>query len=939
MRWVMTELAKAFEAKEVEKKWYDFWEQSGFFKADPASSKEAFSIVMPPPNVTGVLHMGHVLPNTLQDIMIRFWRMRGKETLWVPGTDHAGIATQMVVERELLRTTGKRRTQFSREEFVGEVWKWKEKSEGTIISQLKAQGCSCDWSSLRFTMDAGNNRAVRAAFKRLFDGGYIYRGDYLVNWDPVTGTALADDEVEYEDQKKELVSFAYPLEDGSGSVVIATSRPETMLGDTAVAVAPKDPRYKEMIGKNVILPLVGRKIPIIADDHIDPHFGSGAMKVTPAHDHNDYQIGLRHNLPMINIMTPDGKINEVGGEFAGMTMLDARAAIVKAMQAKGHFVKAEPYVTRIGLSYRSKAVIEPYLSKQWFVKLSQFKEPLRQAVEEKKTEIIPEQWKATYFHWIDNLRDWCISRQLWWGHQIPIWYNVKNPDVILCYDGEGLPEEVRANPEEWQQDHDVLDTWFSSGLWPFSTLGWPEQTREMKKFYPNSILMTGHDILFFWVARMMMMGSTLTEKLPFPQVFLNGLIYGKSYWRNNPEGGITYVTEEERKAYDLGKPVPKDVQCRWEKMSKSKGNVINPQEVIQEYGADAVRMALASSPVSNPQIDLDRRRFEELKNFANKVWNGARFVFMNLEGLTSDMLSKGINESLLTLEDRWILSRLSRTVDLVNKSLESYAFDTATNAAYEFFWNEFCAYYVEIIKPVLFGKQGTPQLKENKQKVLVVVLLQAIRLLHPMAPFITEELFQNLKMRFEGLGTSVELYTQEAIEALRSPACMKAPFPLPLKAPDTIAEAQFDVLSKCVFQIRNIRGEMQIPTTSATDLYFEIQEEKLRALIQANQHLITALVRVTKLSFEKPTTAHGSISNSDGIQLFIPMPKELMQQEKARLQKEELKLQEQIMKLDAQLQNEAFVAKAPPALVEKQRATLDGWRRELATVSERLQKC
>ncbi|MGZ6298244.1 MAG: valine--tRNA ligase, partial [Parachlamydiaceae bacterium] len=622
---------KAYEAKSIDSKWYDFWLKKRFFSADPASEKPPYSIVMPPPNVTGALHMGHALVNTLQDVLIRWKRMSGFETLWIPGTDHAGISTQTVVERHLINSTGKRRKDFAREEFLNHVWKWKEENQHRIINQLKRLGCSCDWERQRFTMDEGNNTAVRLTFKRLYDEGLIYRGDRLVNWDPVTQTTLSDDEVEYEERNSFLWHFKNPLSDGSGYIHLATTRPETMLGDTAVAVSPKDARYQHLIGQTVRLPLMNRDIPIIADHLVDPTFGTGVVKVTPAHDPNDYQMGLTHQLPMINIMTPDGKVNENGGSFAGLSFEEARQAVVKEMEALGLVDKIEPHINRVGVSYRSKAMIEPYLSKQWFVRMDGFANRLRSAITEGKIKLVPKNWENTYFHWINNLRDWCISRQLWWGHRIPIWYSKTNPETMICYAGEGLPSEVAAAPEEWEQDEDVLDTWFSSQLWPFSTLGWPTETPELKRFYPNSTLITGHDILFFWVARMLLIGEYIMGELPFPETFLHGLIYAKSYWRDAPGGGIAYVSPEERDLYEHGKPIPKDVKYRYEKMSKTKGNIIDPLEIIDAYGTDAIRMALCASASQAREIDLDLRRFEEFKNFTNKVWNGARFVLMNLE--------------------------------------------------------------------------------------------------------------------------------------------------------------------------------------------------------------------------------------------------------------------------------------------------------------------
>ncbi|MDP1835879.1 MAG: valine--tRNA ligase [Chlamydiales bacterium] len=943
-----TELPKAYEATDVEKKWYAFWQQKRIFSANPKSTKEPFSIVMPPPNVTGVLHMGHALVSTLQDVIVRWQRMLGKETLWVPGTDHAGIATQTVVERHLLKTEGKRRPEYGREGFLKRVWNWKEDSQKRITDQLKALGCSCDWERERFTMDPGANSAVRVMFKKLYDAGLIYRGDYLVNWDPVTQTALADDEVEYEERQTFLWHLRYPFADGSGSVVIATTRPEVMLGDTAVAVSPRDERYKDLVGKKILLPLVGREITIIADHFVDPEFGTGAVKITPAHDPNDYQMALRQGLEFINVLTPDARINENGGKFAGMTVEEARVAVVAAMKELGLLVKVEPHVNRVGLSYRSKAVIEPYMSKQWFVRMDHFAPKLRAAVEDQRVQLMPKHWDKVYFHWIDNLRDWCISRQLWWGHRIPIWYRIDNPEVCLCYDGEGVPPEVLAAPDEWAQDEDVLDTWFSSGLWPFSTLGWPEKTDDLKKFYPNSLLITGHDILFFWVARMILMGEYALGEAPFPQVFLHGLIYGKSYWRDNEGGGITYLSEEERKTYDLGKPVPKDVKSKWEKMSKSKGNIIDPLEVIQEYGTDAMRMALCASATQARQIDLDRRRFEEFKNFTNKVWNGARFVFMHLDSdpaLTAEALGQGLDESLLALEDHWILSVLNRTVRDVNEKLAVYAYDQAAMEAYDFFWKEFCAFYLEIAKPVLYGKRGTPQDRQNKQKVLVIVLCQAMRLLHPMAPFITEELFQHLKTHFAGVEASptADPYTQEAIKALQSEACAVAAYPQVVRESDInpVINASFDLVERAVYTIRNIRGEMQLPPSTLTEVHLvgQADDPNIQAL-EANSGIIEALVRTHGLKVHtngEPHLGFASTGMLDTVKIMIPLPQELLDKERVRLAKEQDKLGLSIEKLKKQLENPDFVARAPAELLQKQRDQLQQSEKELVEVASKLQ--
>lgn len=942
----MKELPKAYEAKTTDSKWYDFWDKNHFFGANPNSSKPPFCIVIPPPNVTGVLHMGHALVNTLQDVLIRWKRMSGFETLWVPGTDHAGIATQTVVERHLMKTTGKKRKDFSREDFLAHVWDWKEKNENLILSQLKRLGSSCDWTRQRFTMDAGNNAAVRKMFKKLYDEKLIYRGDYLVNWDPITQTALADDEVEYEENQSFLWHLKYPLKNGSGFIHIATTRPETMLGDTAIAVSPKDSRYTHLIGEMVMLPLMNREIPIISDYLVDPDFGTGMVKVTPAHDPNDYQMGLSHRLPFINIMTPDGKINENGGQFAGSSMEDARVAVVKEMQALGLVEKIEPHVNRVGISYRSKAVIQPYMSKQWFVKMTDFSGALRDAIKQDRTKIIPKSWENSYFHWIDNLRDWCISRQLWWGHRIPIWTNIHNPDQVICYDGEGIPEEVKLAPNDWQQDEDVLDTWFSSALWPFATLGWPEKTAELNKFYPNSVLVTGHDILFFWVARMIMMGEYAMGEVPFPKVFLHGLIYGKSYWRNNLNGGITYVSDQERIDYDLGKPVPKDVVSKWEKMSKSKGNVIDPIEILEEYGTDAMRMALCSSPTESREIDLDRRKFEEFKNFANKIWNGSRFIFMNLEDLTPEEFSRGLEIDALQLEDRWILSQLNRTISEVNTKLESYAFDLATAAAYDFFWNQFCAYYLEIAKPVLFGKTGTPSNRKNKQKLLAIILSNSLRLLHPMIPFITEELFQALKEKMETKDLpkdGIDPYTKEAILSLQTKACIVSPYPQVISENDCNKEIDetFKLVNQAVYLIRNIRGEMKLPPGSQSDVYIVGKKDDPEfAIIKNNLGIISALVRVNILEMhtEEPVLKSASSAMLNSLKILIPIPEELIKQEMARLAKEKERLTLSFEKIKMQLDNVDFVKRAPPQLIEKQNTMLLQTEKELNEINSKIKQ-
>jgi valyl-tRNA synthetase len=900
----MSETPAAYNSKDVEPKWLKIWEEKNIFHANPESTKKKYCIVIPPPNVTGMLHMGHALVNTLQDALIRFKRMQGFEALWVPGVDHAGIATQTVVEKKLIRETGKRRTDFPREEFLSHIWKWKDDNEQLIVNQLKKLGCSCDWARGRFTMDEKNNKAVRKVFKKLFDEGLIVRDNYLVNWDTLTGTALADDEVEYEQRDGFIWTFSFPLKGGQGSINVSTTRPETMLGDTAVAVSPKDPRYQPLIGKMILHPLTGREIPIIADAYVDPEFGTGAVKITPAHDPNDYEIGLRHHLPFINMMTPDGKINEEGKAFAGLTMLEGREAIVEKMKALGHFVKREAHSNRVGISYRSKAIIEPYLSKQWFIRMGPFKEKLKSVVTEGRTKLIPKSWDNTYFHWIDGLRDWCISRQLWWGHRIPIWYKKSDPETLICLDQETFDDP------EWVQENDVLDTWFSSALWPFAALGWPEEDKTVQAFYPNSTLITGHDILFFWVARMLMMGEYVMGQAPFPEVFLHGLIFGKSYWRENKEGGITYVTEAERKAFDLGAPIPKDVHYKWEKMSKSKGNVLDPLEIISEYGADALRMAMCASATQAREIDLDRRKFEEFRNFSNKFWNGSRFVFMQVEDLTDDELKQGIDPSLFTLEDRWILSLMDKTVETVTGALDRYEFDKAAAGAYDFFWREFCAYYVEISKPTLFKKLGSETVRKNKQKILVTLLDTVTRLLHPMAPFITEEIYSQIISRFPSLATTS--------------VCATAAYPTAKGYANPEAESLFSAVEEVIYTIRNIRGEMKLPPGAAPKIHITGPEtDPLLQALKANTAIISGLTKTSGVLFTPSESAYESTGMIGSLKVTLPLPEELIAKEAERLAKEKERLSVVIDKLKGQLANEEFVAKAPEKLIAATRAQLE----------------
>lgn len=946
----MASLSKQYTPHESESKWYQFWLDNQLFKADAHSNKPSYCIVIPPPNVTGQLHMGHALVNTLQDMQIRWHRMRGFEALWVPGTDHAGIATQTVVEKQLMKTEGKKRTDLTREEFLKRTFEWKEIYEERITGQLKKLGCSCDWSRQRFTMDEESNKLVRKAFKKLYDEGLIYRGDYLVNWDPITQTALSDDELEYEERSTFLWHFNYPLADGSGFIEIATTRPETMLGDTAIAVNPKDGRYASFIGKEIQHPIQDRTFPVIADHHVDPEFGTGAVKITPAHDPNDYEMAFRHDLPMINILNPDATLNENTGAFEGLSINESREKVLSKLKELNLFVKQTPHLNRVAISYRSKATIEPYLSKQWFVKMSAFKDKMRAIVEDKRVNILPESWQKTYFHWIDNLRDWCISRQLWWGHQIPIWYNKDNPDTIICYADEGVPSEVSDNPNSWVQDTDVLDTWFSSALWPFSVLGGPEATDDMKKFYPNSTLITGHDILFFWVARMICFGEHFTGTAPFPEVFLHGLIFGKSYWRTDSDGVVHYVSEEERQSYDLGEKAPKDVSSKWEKMSKSKGNVIDPNKMIEQYGTDAVRMTLASIASSNRQIDLDMRLFEEYRNFANKVWNGARFILSNLDGdlergqepLTVEEIEKGIDPTLMMIEDHWILNQLNETTNFVNSSLKEYGFDKATKSAYEFFWKEVCAYYLEIAKPYLYLRVETPdadKIRTNKQKILWILLSASIRLLHPVAPFITEEIFQILLPNYQDAtpASNCDSLSVEAMHAYKTNSCCKAAYPENLKIDlvDQKLAHQFDTLQELLTLIRQLRSEMDLKSTATELIIKGPVDNSAFQLIEKQKHVIEALIPISSLQIQNSnessilTSSLSATGTMGPIEVTVPLPHTLVAKEVERLNKDIFKYEKQIGSLEKQLTNQQFIERAPEELVNSKREQLSNLKSSL----------
>jgi valyl-tRNA synthetase len=863
------ELAKVYDPAVVEQKWYKFWEESGYFKPVASSqgpgAGKAFTIVIPPPNVTGSLHMGHALNNSIQDLLIRYKRMQGFQTLWVPGTDHAGIATQNVVEREL-KKEGKRKEDLGREQFVVKVWEWKKEYGGRITQQLRRLGASCDWSRERFTMDEGLSRAVKRHFVQLYKEGLIYRGKRIINWCPRCRTALSDIEVEHEAKKGSLWHIKY------GPVTVATTRPETMLGDTAVAVNPKDERYKHMWGKTVELPLVGRHIPIIQDDFVDPAFGTGAVKVTPAHDPNDYEMGIRHNLPSLNILTPDGHITDSGiPELDGLDRFKAREEIVKRLEAEGKLVKVEDYETSIGHCYRCKTVIEPYLSDQWFVKVGPLAKTAIEAVEKGEIRFVPERWTKVYLQWMTNLRDWCISRQLWWGHQIPAWY--KGDEI---YVGEEPPKG-----EGWVQDPDVFDTWFSSALWPFSTLGWPEQTEDLKTYYPTDVLVTSYDIIFFWVARMIMAGLHFMKKPPFHTVYFNALV--------------------------------KDIHGK--KMSKSWGNVIDPIEVIDRAGADALRFAFLSSITGQGQdVKLSEDKITEARNFANKIWNVSRFVLMGCE-----VRGVGQEGDKLELADKWILSRYNQTIKQVTANIDAYEFGEAAHGLYEFIWSELCDWYVEIAKTRLYGQNE--KAKAVVQSVLLTVLQGTLKVLHPFMPFITEEIYQRVQGT-EGLGT-------KGLKTIMLEQWPEADD----KAIDAKAEAEMAVVMDVVRAVRNIRAEFNVP--HGNEIEVTIVGEKA-----FNEVYLKTLAKVGKITVvnkldKKPAQSASAVAG--GLEVYVVLAGLIdLAKETARLTKDKEKLEQELVKVQNRVTDPNFLAKANPESVEKEKQRATDFAAKIKLLADRL---
>lgn len=859
----MEVLEKGYDPAKVEDKWSSHWINNGFFKADVNDLRKTFSIVIPPPNVTGSLHMGHALNNTLQDILARFKRMAGFNVLWMPGTDHAGIATQNVVERELAQK-GISRHSLGREEFIEHIWKWREEFGGIIINQLKKLGASCDWSRERFTMDEGLSRAVREVFVELYNEKLIYRGDYIINWCPRCQTALSDLEVEHEETEGYLYYLKYPLYNSKKFVVVATTRPETMLGDTAVAVNPNDERYKKLIGKTAVLPVIGRQIPVIADEYVNKDFGTGAVKVTPAHDVNDFEMGLRHNLEAIRVMDVDGRMNDNAGPYKGLDRFRCRKEIIEEFQKSGTLKKRENYSHNIGHCYRCKVVIEPTLSKQWFVKVKPLADVAIEAVKDGRVRIIPASWEKTYFEWMNNIRDWCISRQIWWGHRIPAWYCNDCGEVIVSKDDPTQCSKCLSS--NISQETDVLDTWFSSALWPFSTMGWPEQTKELELFYPTSVLVTGFDILFFWVARMMMMGIKFMDKVPFEDVYIHALV--------------------------------RDIEGK--KMSKSKGNVIDPLVIIEKYGADAFRFTLAAFAAQGRDIKLSEERIGGYRNFANKIWNASRFSLMNMEGYDENLIDKDRIE--YTLSDKWIMSRLNRTIEQTRDALENYRFNEGAHFLYQFVWHEFCDWYIELIKPYLFDKADS-KLRLNTQHVLLGVLNTVLCLLHPFMPFITEEIWSKLP-NSEG-SITVHQYPKSDSNLI-----------------DEKAEAEMNLIIDIVGNIRNVRGEMNIPPATQVETFLYTEDQETYDKLERNKDHIKNLARIGTLSMSSDKKEYKSSATAvvDKVEIFVPLKGIIdFYEEEKRLKKESDKIEKKLILLNKKLSNEDFLSKAPPHVIEDER--------------------
>ncbi len=859
------DLPKAYEFDEVEQRWYEHWLDHKTFAAQMEEDKDSFSIVIPPPNVTGVLHIGHALNNTLQDLLVRYHRMKGDNTLWVPGTDHAGIATQNVVERQLA-TENKTRHDLGREKVIERVWEWREEKGGTIINQLKRMGASCDWDRERFTMDEGLSTAVREVFVRLFDEGLIYKGDYIVNWCPRCHTALSDDEVEHDPTDGKLYHLRYPYADGSGQVIVATTRPETMLGDTAVAVHPEDERYKGLDKIGIRLPLTDRIIPVVLDHHVEREFGTGALKVTPAHDRDDYEIGLRHDLERIKIMDDHGIMNENAGKYQGMDRFACREQIVKDLEAQGFLEEIEDYQHAVGKCYRCTTVVEPTTSKQWFVSVRPLADKAVEAVQGGKIKIYPNTWYNTFYAWMDNIRDWCISRQIWWGHRIPAWTCGDCGELTVATDDPDVCSKCGST--NISQETDVLDTWFSSALWPFSTLGWPENTKELQTFYPTSVLITSFDILFFWVARMMMMGIHFMDEVPFHDVYLHALVRDKQ-----------------------GK-----------KMSKSTGNVIDPLVMIKQFGTDAFRFTLTAFAAQGREIRMDEERVEGYRKFINKLWNAARFAQMHIKDADPAITSVAADPDQLALPHRWVLSRTNATIRQVRAAMDGYNFNEIASSIYQFTWHEFCDWYLEWIKSDLYGDDE--QARQNARGVLLCVLENILKMMHPITPFVTEEIWSQLP----GERSTI----------------MLEPFPEENPAwQDDAADQSMDLLMEVISAIRTIRSEADVHPTAKINASIICPNPQKQELIQSFAEAIGGMTRTDTLEIMESGTVPddaGHVLIGD-IEVFVPLKGLIdVEGELAKLDREHKKIDKELMRVAGKLRNQKFLDNAPEAVVQKEKA-------------------
>ncbi len=878
-------LAKNYNPKDFEDRIYKEWQDKGLFKSKIDKTKKSFSIVMPPPNITGQLHMGHALDDTLQDILTRWKRMDGYEALWIPGTDHASIATEVKVVDKINKETGKSKYEIGREEFLKYAWAWKEEFGGKIVNQVKKLGASCDWDLERFTMDEGCNKAVTKFFVKLYEEGHIYRGNRIINWCPDCKTTLSDAEVEHEDQEGNFWHIKYPIKDSEEYLEIATTRPETLLGDSGIAVHPEDERYIHLVGKTAVLPLVGRELPIVADEYVDKEFGTGAVKMTPAHDPNDFEVGKRHQLEEINVMNDDATMNELAGKYAGMDRYECRKALVADLDEAGYLIKVKKHDHAVGTCYRCHTTVEPRLSLQWFVKMDELAKPAIDILKKGELKFVPDKFDKTYLQWLENIRDWCVSRQLWWGHQIPAYYCQDCGEIIVA---EEAPHEcIKCKSSNIKQDEDVLDTWFSSGLWPFETMGWPDKTDMLDYYYPTSVLVTGYDIIFFWVVRMAFSAMFCMNEKPFEHVLIHGLV--------------------------------RDSEGR--KMSKSLGNGIDPLEIIDQYGADALRFTLATGNSPGNDMRFYMERVEFARNFNNKLWNASRFVFMNLEdeSLLEGLTRESVKANLI-LADKWIISRANRVVKEVNYNMDQFDLGIGLQKAYDFTWSEYCDWYIEIVKPRLYGDDR--EAKRAALYTLTYVLEKILKLLHPFIPFITEEIYSYLPI--------VEGYI------------ITAEYPHYEKEDDMLAEEEkMNLIMDGIRNVRNVRAEMNVPPSKKAKIIIVPTDDKRPAMEDGKEYFKSlASASEVEIQDSKDGIPEDAVSVViDGVELFIPLDELVdFEKEKERLNKERDKALAEIKRVEGKLNNPGFVNKAPAKLVEEEKAKKEKFEEILHTIEERLAK-